>query len=370
MTISDQLREQALAAGFDSVGICPAAETRRWDAFLAWLAKGYAGTMNYLPGRKEAYRHPAGVLEGCQTVVMLTMNYLPDGAARAAAGEGLVSRYAVGRRDYHDVIRAKLKELGRWLRSQQPGCRVRGVVDTAPLFEREFAERAGLGWIGKHTLLLNREQGSWFFLAALLTDLVLPTTDAEVPNHCGSCRACLDACPTDAFVAPYELDARSCISYLTIEHRGPIPLSLRGGVGDWVFGCDVCQEVCPWNRRAPLASESPFEEGSDRLSLELLPLFDLDEEAFATRFRGTPLSRPGRSGILRNAAIVLGNQHATCAVTTLCRALDDVDPIVRGAVAWALGRLGTDESQGALRRRMAIERDITVLHELDAALTT
>ena len=194
------------------------------------------------------------------------------------------------------------------LRDRVPEARVRGVVDTAPLLEREFAQLAGLGWVGKNTLLINRHEGSWFFLAALLTDIELVYDASQETDHCGICRACLDACPTAAFPRPYVLDASRCISYLTIELRDAVPDELRPGIGEWVFGCDICQDVCPWNSRSPVSQHAEFLPVGDRNPIDLIGLFDLDEAAFRERFRHTPLWRPRRRGILRNAAIVLGNR--------------------------------------------------------------
>jgi len=243
------------------------------------------------------------------------------------------------------------------------------VVDTAPLLEREFAQLAGLGWIGKNTLLLNRQNGSLFFLAALLTDAELQYDNAQQTDHCGTCRACLDACPTNAFPQPYVLDASRCISYLTIELRSPIPAELRAGMGEWVFGCDVCQDVCPWNTKAPLSSEAAFQPRAASDPLDLIALFELDDDAFRARFRDTPLWRPRRRGMLRNAAIVLGNRPLEAAIPALVRGLNDEEPLVRGACAWALGRYDDREAVSALEQRLAIESDTQVRTEIQAALS-
>ena len=210
---------------------------------------------------------------------------------------------------------------------------MRGVVDTAPLLEREFAELAGLGWIGKNTLLINRREGSWFFLAALLTDLDIEQDLSRETDHCGTCRACLDACPTGAFPQPYALDASRCISYLTIELRESMPPDLRKGVGDWLFGCDVCQDVCPWNSRAPRSQRHEFMPRDDSNPVDIIALFDLDESAFRRRFRHTPLWRAKRRGLLRNAAVVLGNHPIPTALPALIGGLNDGEPLVRGACA-------------------------------------
>jgi epoxyqueuosine reductase len=279
-----------------------------------------------------------------------------------------VSRYAWGERDYHDVIHERLKLLAAKVHAAAPEANVRGVVDTAPLLEREFAQLAGLGWVGKNSLLLNKEFGSWFFLAALLIDLDLDYDEPHATDHCGTCRACLDACPTDAFVSPGVLDASRCISYLTIELRGPIPRELRSGMGEWLFGCDVCQDVCPWNHKAPLASEPAFAPLDDANPLALRDLFELDDDGFRRRFRHTPLWRPKRRGLLRNAAIVLGNQRDRAAIPALIRGLNDSEPLIRGACAWALGEIGGDEAREALQQRLQAEEDAAVLEEIVAAL--
>jgi epoxyqueuosine reductase len=251
---------------------------------------------------------------------------------------------------------------------QVPTAATRGVVDTAPLLEREFGRLAGLGWIGKNTMLINRQAGSWFFLAALLTDQELAYDVPQATDHCGTCRACLDACPTGAFPEPYVLDATRCVSYLTIELREPIPESLRPGLGDWLFGCDICQEVCPWNRRAPLSREASFEPAAGMNPVSLAELFMLTDQAFRQRFRHTPLWRPKRCGVLRNAAIVLGHQRALTATPALTAGLSDVEPPVREACAWALGRLGTSAAGQALQARWAVETDPSVRSRLAAEL--
>jgi epoxyqueuosine reductase len=299
---------------------------------------------------------------------MLTMNYNTRAHRDMSSGHGRVSRYAWGFADYHDVIRQRLHHLADWLRQRVPGSRARGVVDTAPLLEREFAQLAGLGWIGKNTMLLSKHDGSWLFLAALLTDIELDYDEPHRTDHCGRCRACLDACPTNAFVQPYVLDATRCISYLTIELRTSVPAALRAGMGDWVFGCDVCQEVCPWNRRAPVSTMPEFQPRPDMDPLDLAALFDMDDEGFRTRFRHTPLWRARRRGVLRNAAIVLGNRPTPQGATALRRGLSDAEPLVRAACAWALGRHRDPAAADALRRRLDEESDAEVRQGIVDAL--
>jgi epoxyqueuosine reductase len=244
------------------------------------------------------------------------------------------------------VLRQRLDQLLAWVQDEVPGCRGRGVVDSAPLLERDFARRAGLGWFGKNTMLINKRLGSYFFLAALLLDVELLPDPVHETAHCGTCTACLDACPTQAFLEPALLDARRCISYLTIELRAPIPEELRAPMGEWVFGCDICQEVCPWNRKAPAATEPAFRPREDLLSLDLIELLGHSEEEFRRRFRGTALTRAKRRGLLRNAAIALGNQGNPAALPALQRALDDPEPLVREAAQWAMERITARKSEG------------------------
>ncbi len=363
-----RLKSTARQLGFTMCGICPAAAPTSMDKFDEWLNSGYAGQMHYLSDRREAYQHPKHVLEGVRSIVMLALPYATEPPHPTATGTGRVSRYAWGELDYHDVIRERLHQLADDFREVAPAAITRGVVDTAPLLEREFAQLAGLGWIGKNTLLLSKHAGSYFFLAALLTDQELAYDRPHATDHCGTCTACLDACPTDAFVQPYVLDATRCISYLTIELQDVIPAELRPDIGDWAFGCDVCQDVCPWNHDAPRSAEPTFAPQKSLNPLELTELFGLDEQTFRTRYRRTPLWRSHRRGLLRNAAIVLGNQRPTSAVSALAKGLHDEEPLVRGACAWALGQLATEECRELLQARRQTETDAQVQTEIDAAL--
>ena len=339
MTLTEQLKQQATSLGFTSVGACPAVQPNGVHQLYEWIDLGYAGSMDYIRNRADAYADPNYVLPGARSLLMLAMNYQTEPPVESSPGEARVSRYAWGNLDYHDIIHKRLKQMVRWLKQQAPGSQARGVVDSAPLMEREFAQMAGLGWVGKHTLLIHPKQGSWFFLAAILTDLILDYDAPFETDHCGSCRACLDACPTDAFPQPFVLDATRCISYLTIENRESIPDDLASHMGEWVFGCDICQEVCPWNRRAPHSSEPGFQPRDDLNGLNLIELLDVTDDQFRELYRRTPLWRAKRRGLLRNAAIAIGNQRLVEALPALHRTKQDQDEVVGAACEWAIRQI-------------------------------
>ena len=363
-----RLKQQAAQLGFGLCGVCDAVAPPGFDRFESWLSAGYAGQMHYLSERREAYAHPKHVLDSVRSIVMLGMHYRTEQPQPIEPGQGRISRYAWGENDYHNVIRDRLHELADYLRELVPTATTRGVVDTAPILEREFAQLAGLGWVGKNTMLISPTSGSYFFLAALLTDVQLEADAPHTTDHCGTCTACLDACPTDAFAQPYMLDATKCISYLTIELQDVIPAELRPGMGDWLFGCDICQEVCPWNRHAPESNELAFQPLKSMHPAEISELFDLDEHAFRQHFRQTPLWRAHRRGLLRNAAIVLGNQRAVGAIPVLLKGLSDAEPLVRGASAWALGKIDHPDSAAVLETGSKSEKDEQVREEISAAL--
>jgi epoxyqueuosine reductase len=337
--LETRLKQQARSLGFALAGIAAAGPADHFERLGEWLERGYAGDMSYLHRHADAHRHPAAILPQVRSVVMTAMNYgsQPDEEPPGNL-HGRVARYARGP-DYHDVLRPRLRQLLTWVQAQQPDCRGRAVVDSAPLLERDFARRSGLGWFGKNTMLLNKRQGSYFFLGALLLDIALQPDPIHEPNHCGTCTRCLDACPTQAFTGPGWLDARRCISYLTIELRGSLPAELRTGLGNWVFGCDVCQEVCPWNRHAPADADPALRHRSDLAELDLIELLGLTPEQFKKQFGATALMRPGRGGMLRNAALVLGNQGDARALPALRRAASDEDPLVREAAEWAIQQI-------------------------------
>jgi epoxyqueuosine reductase len=347
--LEPRLKARAADLGFALSGVAPATDADGFPRFREWLARGYGGEMTYLHTQGEARRHPRSILETVRSVVMLGMEYggrtrsVSDGVrdghpvADAPGSPGRVAAYAAGP-DYHRFIWDRINALAAWLEAEVPGCRTEAVADTAPLLERDFARRAGLGWVGKNTMLLNPRRGSFFFLAAVLTDLELVPDAAFAGSHCGTCTACLDACPTAAFPEPFVLDATRCVSYLTIELRSPIPPELREGVGGWLWGCDVCQDVCPWNRRpSPGPVGFPHDPGLEWL--DPVELLGLDAAAFRERFKRTALWRNRRAGLLRNAAVVLGNVGDGRALPALERALADPEEVVRDAAAWAIGRV-------------------------------
>jgi epoxyqueuosine reductase len=336
-SLETRLKYRAHELGFALVGIAPATAADGFVHLQTWLANGFAGEMGYMQRHAEARRHPSSILPEVRTVVMLAMTYVaPPAEAPLPPHAGKVARYARSE-DYHDVLRRQLKALLAWLQQELPNGRGRAVVDTAPLLERDFARRAGLGWIGKNTMLIHPGLGSYFLLGALLLDHALVADSPFVTNHCGTCTACLRACPTDAFPAAGQLDARRCISYLTIELRDSIPDELRTPMGEWVFGCDVCQEVCPWNRKAP--AEGALPTRTDLEALDLIELLGMSEADFHTRFHGTALSRPRRAGLLRNAAIVLGNRGDRAALPALRRVAEHQEPLIREAAQWAIAQI-------------------------------
>jgi epoxyqueuosine reductase len=351
--LSERLKAEAIRLGFDQVGIAPAVTPPGYPDFLRWLEAGRAAGMEYLHRQAPARSHPDAVLEGVRSVVMVSVVYgshapaVAEGATRPTTGK--VARYARGA-DYHRVLWDKLGSLLDWLRLERPEARGRAVVDTAPLLERDYARLAGLGWIGKNTMLISRRLGSFTFLGALLTDLELAYDAPHNGHHCGTCTRCLEACPTDAFTGPYELDARRCISYWTIEHRGPIPDPAAGQLHGWVFGCDICQDVCPWNRKAPPGRNPELGERPEWVDPDLLGWLTDDRETWRTRLKGTAATRAKRNGLVRNAAMVLGERGVEAAVGPLAARLDDrqEDPAVRAAAAWSLGRIATDAARAAL----------------------
>lgn len=364
------VKARAADLGFPLVGI---ASAKPFDADLArtldWLANGYQAGMAWITDERARHAcRPDDLLPGAQSLVVVAAPYGGvDPEPADAAPRGRIARYARGD-DYHDLMKARLATLADVVRDiGGPDIRTRVFVDSSPLPERAAAVRAGLGFVGKNTNLLTGRLGSWLLLGAVLTDLTL-APNPPVERDCGRCRLCLDACPTDAFPAPYVLDANRCISYLTIEHRGPIPRDLRAGIGDHVFGCDVCQDVCPWNRSDRGPGWPEFSTSPDRASPLLTDLLSLDDEAFRARYRHTPVWRTKRRGLLRNAAIALGNTGDPAHLPALAAALVDPEPLVRAHAAWAIGCIGSPAGRPILESARSQESDPDVIAEIDLAL--
>lgn len=365
----DRIAEKARELGFDEVGIAPVTLDAQVQSGLdGYLAKGMHGEMDWLEAKAERRRQPSALWPEVRSVIALGMNYTPDEAALESLdqpGIGHLSVYARGR-DYHDVVKKQLKVLGRWICETFPGD-VKVFVDTAPVMEKPVAQQAGLGWQGKHTNLVSRTHGSWLFLGEVFTTLDL-ATDAPETDHCGQCRACLDACPTRAFPAPYQIDARRCISYLTIEHKGPIDRELRPLIGNRIYGCDDCLAACPWNKFAQSAPVTELRARPDLMAPKLTDLARLDDATFRTFFSRTAIKRIGRDRFVRNVLIGLGNVGGEGALEAVLERLNDGAPVVRGAAIWALSRLlAVDEFEAHRRARADQEGDPDVLAEWDTA---
>lgn len=334
------LEADALAQGFSAIGIVSANDTGAMrDHLRKFIDKGFHGSMDWLEETFERRSDPGQLWQNVNSIILLTMNYTPmhdplETLANKQAGN--ISIYARNR-DYHDVIKGKLKGIADRLKSKT-GKDVKVFVDTAPVMEKPLAAKAGLGWQGKHTNLVSRAQGSWFFLGSIYTEAKLPVDQPEL-DHCGSCRACLDACPTGAFPAPYQLDARRCISYLTIEHKGPIPLEFRKAMGNRIYGCDDCLAACPWNKFAVVAQENKLIAREDLRAPSLTFLLGLDDKAFRTFFAASPIKRIGRNQFMRNILIAAGNSHDPALVQPVISNVTDTSALVRGAAIWALREL-------------------------------
>lgn len=392
---SDRLRQWALEAGFDRAGVARLEPLEHGEAFVAWLRRGDHAGMGYLERRVEARLEPERVLEeGARSVLCVALRYAPLAGEEPVDGDlwPRVARYARGR-DYHNLMGKRLRKLARRVREAFPGSDARWYVDTGPVLERELAARAGIAPVGKNTCLLSEEMGSWFLLGEVFTTLDLAPDAAAAADLCGRCARCLEACPTGALPEPYRLDANRCISYWTIEHRGGLPEEARAWVGDWVFGCDVCQEVCPWNlryeERADRGGQVPAEHPDlhlppQRRELDLVALLHLGEDDYRERFRGNAMKRARREGLRRNAAVVMGNRGEERYVPELARVLaggsaggegkgggetdGDADDVVRGHAAWALGCIGGAEAVEVLRGALEGEGSREVKGEIVRAL--
>ncbi len=382
VTLTSRLKEQARGLGFGLVGIASVEPSDHLGLYTRWVREDKHGEMAYL-AREDALARRSdlrGTLASVRSAVVVGDEYFQEDPPGVPAdpARAVIARYARGL-DYHETIKRRLIELRGWIQAAAAvPVEARAYVDTGPVLERELAQRAGVGWFGKNTMLIHPKRGSYFFLGVLLLDLDLDEDEPFQEDHCGTCRSCLEACPTGALLgrdgsgAPV-MDATRCISYLTIEHRGPIPVELRPLMGNRVYGCDICQEVCPWNERFAEPSDDPAygaREGLDGPSLLNLTdeLLSLSSEEFSARFRKSPIKRAKRAGLLRNLCIALGNWGMGDAESILARALGDDEPMVRGHAAWALGRIDTVGANTSLQRRLKVEMDAWVREEIvDAA---
>jgi epoxyqueuosine reductase len=361
--IKAAIRAKALDLGFEAFGVADL--NRPWPAgerLQTFVAEGRHGTMDWMETTLSRRLHPRAMWADARSAIVLGLNYGPDTDPRLAledGARGAISVYAQGD-DYHEVIKKRLKALARWMVAAHP-CELKVFVDTAPLMEKPLAQASGLGWQGKHTNLVSRDFGSWLFLGVILTTLDLEP-DVETQDHCGSCRACLDICPTDAFPAPYQLDARKCISYLTIEHGGAIPVEYRAAMGNRIYGCDDCLAACPWNKFAQMAQEGAFHARETLRAPSLAELVELDDASFRALFSKSPVKRIGRDRFVRNVLYAVGNSGEVGLLLAATRRLADAAPVVRGAAVWALSRLMASEGFATLRAA-SVESDPGVLAE-------
>jgi len=347
--IAARVKQAAHEAGFELAGIAPVRDFAELNHFPHWIEAGHAGEMTYLEARDDAGQLKRSSLRStapwARSVMVCAINYNtahPYSTQVADSGRGWISRYAWSREDYHDAVMRRLRAVESWLRNQAGGesaaLQTRCYVDTGPLVERVYAKYAGVGWIGKNTCILNQKLGSWLFLGVILTSLEL-APDLPAPDRCGSCTRCIDACPTAAFIAPYQLDSNKCIAYLTIEKRGAIPEEMREGMGRQVFGCDICQDVCPWNRKAPVTNAEEFQAREGLVNPALEWLAEMSAEEFRSTFRNSPLRRAKRSGLRRNAVIAMGNSGDQKFLPLLERLTADEDDVVAEGAVWAIKEL-------------------------------
>jgi epoxyqueuosine reductase len=345
--ITSLVKDASHAAGFELAGVAPADEFAELRHFPEWIAAGRAGEMKYLESRDAAGALKRASLRTtapwARSVIVCAINYNtqhPYSVEASDPNQGWVSRYAWGQEDYHDAVLRRLRSVEMQLRefAANPDLVTRCYVDTGPLVERVYAKYAGVGWIGKNTCILNQKMGSWLFLGVILTSLEL-TPDLPAPDRCGTCTRCIDACPTDALLAPYQLDSNKCISYLTIEKRGSIPNDMREGIGRHVFGCDICQDVCPWNRKAPATGAAEFQPRAGLVNPALEWLAEIGAEEFREKFRGSAIRRTKRSGLRRNAVIAMGNSGNRRFVALLEKLSSDDDPVVAESARWAVEKL-------------------------------
>ena len=354
--------------GFFQAGIALVDSAPHYDFFLKWLGDGCHGEMSYLFRQAPKRKDPRLVFPEARSIVVLAMNYFPGDNFSDFPLKGRISRYAWGK-DYHGVIHERLEELLHFIQKEEPSAKGSCYVDTGPVMEKAWGAQTAVGWMGKHTNLISRQRGSWFFLGVILLNIPLEP-DAQERNFCGTCNRCIEACPTGAIVAPYILDARICISYLTIEYRGPIPRHLRHLIGNRIFGCDECQETCPWNRFARKTSEKGFSPGEGYEMPDLITLVGITPGEFEQRFKKSPIYRATRDGFVRNVVTALGNSGRHQAIPVLEEALLDSSALVRASAAWALGAISQDPAREILLKAQKRENNPLVLEEISFVLSS
>lgn len=370
-TLTQQIHSRSKELGFELVGISPAKESETIELYRKWIENGYAGKMGYLERHLPLKVDPRTLLKETKSVISLAMNYYtvdPPKELSEDQSRGQISRYAWGD-DYHDVIRDRLQQLVDYIKTMaESELKSRVFVDSGPILEREYAEKSGLGWIGKNTNLINWQKGSWYFLAEILISLDLEYDNQPVRGSCGTCTKCIEECPTDAILEPNILDSRLCISYLTIELKDSIPKELRPQIGNLIFGCDICQEVCPWNSKAIPTSEPAFHPRKDNLTPELLSLMEITKSDFSKKYKGSPIKRTKWKGFIRNVIVAVGNWGSPTAVPALKKALINDEPMIRGHAAWALGQIGGINATIALEKHLENEINPEVITEIQDAL--
>ena len=357
------LKSFAESLGFDGFGVTNPQLGLAEKRFVHWLDAGYDGEMNYIKRGEEKRKNPDLILQGVRSILCFRKNYFTiekDMSYVEQRDNADISIYALNK-DYHDNITSRVRQMEKKIQKEVEGCRTKIYVDTGPILEKPLAQQAGLGWIGKHTNLLTQGAGSWYFLSEILTDAdLLLSQPAE--DNCGTCRSCIDICPTNAIIAPYILDSRRCISYLTIELKGVIPVEYRKAIGNRVYGCDDCQIVCPWNSYAVKTDDPDFQQRQDMI--KLIDLIQMNQEMFSKRFKGSPIKRIKRRGLLRNVAIALGNSGNQQAVPILIKVLNDEEPLIRAHVVWALGELSGSKVLPVISKKLKNETETIVLEEL------
>ena len=370
-TLTQRIQAHAHELGFERIGIIPAAHSETITRYRQWVENGYAGKMHYLERHLPLKSDVRQLLTEAKSVISLAMNYYTVDPPKTLAEDperAQISRYAWGD-DYHQLIRERLVALVEFIKqTAEAELKTRVCVDTAPVIEREYAQKAGIGWIGKNTNLIHWRSGSWYFLSEILVSVDLESEAPAPRGSCGTCTRCIEECPTDAIIEPNLLDSRLCISYLTIELKESIPKQLRPKMGNLIFGCDICQEVCPWNSKAVPTTEPAFYPRDGNLVPKLLSLIGMTQQEFSSRFKGSPIKRAKRRGFLRNVLVAIGNWGEQRAIPALKGALADDEPLIRSHAAWALGRIGGNAARRILQTRLTVETQTEVITEIQDAL--